>query len=555
MNKSCLPLLAFLTILSFIPKAYSQNLNGSYYTDSCIGPGVYVYMDTGAFNVSNYTLNTYWGDGTSSTATPYLNKNVFYQYHPYTTQGTYTIKYILLLNNTPVDSMQETFNAYCSRIFTRYALDTNSDCKADFYLSSYYGRFEIDSAGTIIDTGYSHSSIFTDPGVQYNLRALDTPLGTKYTCPSTGIITTTGPARNNYILEPFLLEPDPSSAFDLSIYTANKFLLYNNGYRRNAITIYVSNKSYIPQSATVTLQLSNKLKFISSIPAASNISGNIIQWTVNNLSFGNGQIISLSLDTATTLTINDTICNTATITPTSGDINITNNTYSKCSPISASWDPNNKIVDPSGVIMPGTKLSYTINFENLGSDTAYNIYILDTLSQHLNTTSIEITDASHSFIYQLINNNIIRFDFADIKLPDSTSPLYNKGYISYNINAKQALAPNTNINNRAGIYFDINPVVLTNTTENIVGPLSITSINNSDDIKLYPNPTSETITLETDANTFDSYKVYNSIGQYITGNTISQSTENISMKGLPSGMYYIQITGKEKAVTKSIRKL
>lgn len=133
--------------------------------------------------------------------------------------------------------------------------------------------------------------------------------------------------------------------------------------------------------------------------------------------------------------------------------------------------------------MPGTQLDYTINFENLGNDTAFNIHIMDTLSDNVDPNSFVMTASSHRASSSLLTGTngkrIIRFEFPDINLADSSHKESNKGFVKFNINAKTGLAPLTQIENRAGIYFDINPVVMTNTALNWIKGVGIDDVSNS----------------------------------------------------------------------------
>jgi uncharacterized repeat protein (TIGR01451 family) len=56
-------------------------------------------------------------------------------------------------------------------------------------------------------------------------------------------------------------------------------------------------------------------------------------------------------------------------------------------------DPNVKY-GPEGNVTPGQKLNYTIEFENEGSGIAFGVYFTDTLSEHLDDSSLEIGRAS-----------------------------------------------------------------------------------------------------------------------------------------------------------------
>jgi hypothetical protein len=132
-------------------------------------------------------------------------------------------------------------------------------------------------------------------------------------------------------------------------------------------------------------------------------------------------------------------------------------------------DPNDKIVTPQGCGPNGNieklqELDYTIRFLNIGSGKAHNIIISDQIDSNLNINTFKFLGASHRVTNISINpNNILLVEFDSIELaPDSI------GYIHYVITPKQGLNDGTKITNQAGIYFDNNEVVLTNTTLNTV---------------------------------------------------------------------------------------
>ncbi len=142
--------------------------------------------------------------------------------------------------------------------------------------------------------------------------------------------------------------------------------------------------------------------------------------------------------------------------------------------VRCSYDPNDKLVNPSrpyDEVLFGEDFIYTIRFQNTGNDVAYNVTILDTLDTNLDSETFRVLGSSHSEVLNtsLDNEGILTFDFPNIFLPDSTSNLEgSNGHVTYMISALDGLAENTVINNSAGIYFDQNPPIITNTTESVM---------------------------------------------------------------------------------------
>ncbi len=140
-----------------------------------------------------------------------------------------------------------------------------------------------------------------------------------------------------------------------------------------------------------------------------------------------------------------------------------------------SYDPNDKLASPYGygdenyTLFEDT-LDYTIRFQNTGNDTAFNVIIRDTIDQNLNLNTFKFISSSHE-VNTLIktDSRIIEFHFNNILLVDSNANEPDShGFVKYSIVANEGLNENTPITNTAGIYFDLNPPVVTNTVSNLM---------------------------------------------------------------------------------------
>ncbi|MBL4657681.1 MAG: hypothetical protein JKX73_06750 [Flavobacteriales bacterium] len=94
-----------------------------------------------------------------------------------------------------------------------------------------------------------------------------------------------------------------------------------------------------------------------------------------------------------------------------------------CMMIIDSYDPNMKRVSPEGItpnkfVAHGTLLDYTIHFQNTGSDTAYVVWVIDTLSQYVNLQTIQLGTSSHSYDLTITNEDgqrpVLTFKFEGI---------------------------------------------------------------------------------------------------------------------------------------------
>ncbi len=150
-----------------------------------------------------------------------------------------------------------------------------------------------------------------------------------------------------------------------------------------------------------------------------------------------------------------------------------NNSDSSRVEITGSYDPNVKAVDPEGfglphyVPMTQEEFKYTINFQNTGTDTAYNITITDTLSSYLDPLTIKAGASSHPYSWEILSPCILKFHFNGINLPDSAvNEPRSHGFVTYSIGTVHGLPAGTIIKNTAHVYFDFNLPVETNTTTN-----------------------------------------------------------------------------------------
>lgn len=140
-----------------------------------------------------------------------------------------------------------------------------------------------------------------------------------------------------------------------------------------------------------------------------------------------------------------------------------------------SYDPNDKRGFPKGfcdnhIIHPNTDLEYQIRFQNTGTDTAFNVIIKDTLSQHLDLTTLRPGASSHSYDFELLGQGVVQFTFQDILLPDSNvNEAASHGFVKFKIAQRADLPFGTILENEAAIYFDFNEPIITNQVFHTIG--------------------------------------------------------------------------------------
>ena len=308
-------------------------------------------------------------------------------------------------------------------------------------------------------------------------------------------------------------------------------------------------------SGDISIEISGPAEFVG-LPAGSLspvVSGNTLNYSIADYGFLDlFSDIQFYLQTDTFAQIGDQICIDVSVSPTAGDNEVSNNNYSQCFDVVNSYDPNDKNVFPSGEISPDTQwLQYRIRFQNTGNAPAQNIVIVDTLEENLQIPSFSFLGASHD-AYVNLEENVLKFTFPNINLPDSISDEANShGYALFKIKIQGDLPLGTVIENTAGIYFDFNPPIITNTTENIIAEPSGIDEVESPHITIFPNPTADLAYLEA-GNLRGNYtmEIYNVDGKLIQSNQLQLTGNPIPIKTdfLSKGIYLLRIADSSHSI-------
>lgn len=229
------------------------------------------------------------------------------------------------------------------------------------------------------------------------------------------------------------------------------------------------------EHGSVVLTLDNELAFVSSEPSPTALSGNTITWDFDSLLFFEIGVIHLTVQLPGSNLVGDTLIDHVSIIALD-DLDDTTHVFStdQTRIHGCSFDPNDKQASPAGIgelgILPVTtdQLDYTIRFQNTGTDTAYSVVIQDQLDVPLDRSSVHVLGYSSPPTHVQVEQDgglLVRFD--NILLPDSGADVSgSQGFITFRIGLQEGLPNFTEIINTAGIYFDNNDAVVTNTTIN-----------------------------------------------------------------------------------------
>ena len=239
-----------------------------------------------------------------------------------------------------------------------------------------------------------------------------------------------------------------------------------------------------------------------------------------------------------------------------------------CGMVTGSYDPNDKMGYPTGVdslhnVYPNQSLEYVIRFQNTGNDTAFTVVIRDTLDTDLDIFTVQPGASSHIYSFRLYGQRILEWTFNNILLPDSNrNEPGSHGFVSFKVEQNKNLPNGTKIENSAGIYFDFNAPVFTNTTLQTIddGVKKITTDSKEKilqqgkknmEIKIYPNPFHGTTVIKISGlsgafGTKITCKIYNLLGKEVTQqcNLNRKGDEYIIERGsLKSGVYFYRLSG------------
>gem|GEM_PF-1236889 len=245
-----------------------------------------------------------------------------------------------------------------------------------------------------------------------------------------------------------------------------------------------------------------------------------------------------------------------------------------CEEIIGSYDPNDKLVTPTGVgesndIYEGDELTYKIRFQNTGNDTAFTVVLVDTLDvEHLNISTLEVLNSSHPYALAIEDAQILTFTFNNILLVDSTkNEPESHGFVTFKIDQNINNEIGDVIENKADIYFDYNEAIVTPRIFNTLAepekaadyifiPFTVDiELENTNHLfaKVYPNPATDVFYIELPNEVTRQYpnlqlEIYNIEGQSLLKYPLNKTHESITVSDLNSGIYYYRMFAADLSV-------
>jgi uncharacterized repeat protein (TIGR01451 family) len=208
--------------------------------------------------------------------------------------------------------------------------------------------------------------------------------------------------------------------------------------------------------------------------------------------------------------------------------------------------------DLPNYILPKTDLEYLISFSNEGNDTVQQVIIRDTLSAALNPASARAGSASHEYQFSIQENGILVFTMKNTNLPPG-----GIGFVKFRVAQKDSLPCGTKVLNAAGLFFDFNAPLLSNTTQHTICTAKdawIIATNNIEwpnaQVKIYPNPFLHQVTFDFNGvhNHPFELTLLNNLGQLLYREQFSTPPFTLHRNQIPEGALYYLLTTRGKTI-------
>ncbi|HNR19826.1 MAG TPA: kelch repeat-containing protein [Bacteroidia bacterium] len=428
---------------------------------------------------------------------------------------------------------------------------------------------EVECASKIIHELNSGAFTFTRPDGSYELYVTDSG-NFSVTTDSIGYFSPVPTSHNVYFsginqidsLKDFAFQA--STLFrDLSV-SITPYGNFRPGFDASYYINY-SNLGTNVENPVITLVLDSNLTYLSATETPSYTGNDTVVWALPTINpFQSGSfLVTVNVDATTP--IGTTVTSPVVIDPIANDINVYNNYSTWGEVVTGSYDPNDIQVNLAEItttqLTTQPWLEYLIRFQNTGTDTAFNIDVVNAVPQGVELSSFELISTSHPVVLRHDPvYNLFGFKFNNILLVDSNmnEPL-SHGFIRYRIKPQTSLQQGDIIENSAAIYFDFNAPVLTNTAlTEIVSPTSVSDFSNgSNQLTVFPNPATKSFYLKLPSGVNSSkLKMISTNGETVFTKSFDneytpQGSLAVRLPELSQGIYFVSLITAEGKIFNS----
>ncbi|MEM6802486.1 MAG: FG-GAP-like repeat-containing protein, partial [Bacteroidota bacterium] len=365
-----------------------------------------------------------------------------------------------VLTGPSIDQCNDITESQPSTVTFHAFIDANGNCNLDV------GETMLaDISGVITETGYriatNENGTFTATvGVGSYTFTEDADSRYTHPCYTTRSFTTSAGQNTDVYL------PHQAACTDPDLWVELASTAKRRGMRNKYQIAYGNNGIADASSVEIAVDFDNYLIPMSANPAWSRVeAGNVYVWEFSSIAAFSSGIINVVDSTSASAFLGYNTSTTASFNNVSADCDLSDNTDTNTELVVGPIDPNDLLVMPKRDIRRGEVLTYRIRFQNVGTYLAENVYLVDTLSANLDPESLSIVGASHYYEVEWLAENVVKFNFEYIMLPDSNiNEPESHGYMEFRILPKAGIESGSVIENQAAITFDREAPLMTNTT-------------------------------------------------------------------------------------------
>jgi uncharacterized repeat protein (TIGR01451 family) len=403
--------------------------------------------------------------------------------------------------------------------------------------------------GVMVSSGLGYSTFSNDSGYYQSTP----PLGLANLCTNIPyqlnnncVQVSITPTFTNMLIDfPVDLLPNQN---DLMVQAAN--CIDPRPFQSMDLKVITKNQGSMVSGQTFIKLIPDNFLSITSASHPYAIAGDTLVFNLDTLEIGEQQLLHLWFDVSISAPLGHIIEVPIWINNAFYDASPVDNHFVFSREVVNSFDPNDKIVFPSGMIEETfldnhDSLTYTIRFQNTGTAPAINIRITDSLSQLLDVNSFRLIGSSHP-TNAVLQDHLLSFYFNGIYLPDSTNDEPNShGFVRFSIKFSAMTALMDTVQNDANIYFDFNEPVLTNSTLNFISKPDVPTaldIKSNMNFTVYPLPADKFfhVVLKSESEFFY-YSLLNLNGQVLLSGQLNNSLPRIDVSNLAAGLYNLRL--------------
>lgn len=305
---------------------------------------------------------------------------------------------------------------------------------------------------------------------------------------------------------------------------------------------------------TLTLTLPPGITALESDKTWSDYTGNIISWDILDLGVNETEEIILRDTLDLSIQTGDNVTLDLNFSTSETECDITNNSLSNIETIVGAIDPNEKYVHPMnddfGYTFAGQDLNYKILFQNEGTYYATNVTVVDIIDEGLDIETLREVVSSHNFTME-VKGREVTFRFRNIMLPTKDeNEEKSQGFIQFKITPKADISEEYEVHNTAGIIFDFEDPIYTNTVKSKMSFIirrngTDKGEQNSNSLSLFPLPVSSNFTaeLEDDSETMKKVRIIDVQGKEVFKLTgIDENSFEFNNGSNLHGIHIVEIT-------------